>query len=467
MSVSDNVLYGHLILLGREDRNDVNNPHRHIVGETQIYQSANGITFMGYGADAIARYYESALDDLLSVESKKRLLSVFKRLLRDHPEIGEDEIIGGKFGMAKKFLLSQTSLCFSLTLAAFMRHTVLIRNPHRDDFKGYKSVVEKYYDETTVEDIDLSPLSAVLPDDRDTSEVDKAGFDRLFRKIKTENIEQGKSARGDVRMYILNYRNSRLDLEGLSRFLEDNIEHYVMSSLEEKGYFDSGRVKHLTHNAIKRFADKTVGENFVDTYSKLMLYVFMECGLGAPKLFNAIEVKDQNIRSDGVYYLKKGVISDKPMLVLGTSHTFPSLSEAIENSLVQAEAISKRQGQILNLVNPAFLSRLFDKDDMAFIVNRLLNPENSALESDVAFGVFASYSIDEKNDGSLTQQEFVEKISKRLENDISFCIPGIRERIRFHGLQNYSFFIFVLPLTNVQDETRNIIEGFRGGEENA
>ena len=191
----------------------------------------------------------------------------------------------------------------------------------------------------------------------------------------------------------------------------------------------------------------------------------MECGLGAPKLFNAIEISNKNITSDGVYYLKGGTISDKPMLVLGTSNTFPSLETALENSLIQAELIANHQDDLITFITPSFLKLRFDQDNLSFIVDKLIKAEG-LLENEASFGIFLSYSLNETNDGSVTQQDFINHIKEKMEQDITNAIPLIYEKIKNHNLQNYSFFVFVLPLTEVNSDVSYVIKKFSRGETN-
>ena len=191
----------------------------------------------------------------------------------------------------------------------------------------------------------------------------------------------------------------------------------------------------------------------------------MECGLGAPKLFNAIEIPEKNITSDGVYYLKGGTISDKPMLVLGTSSTFPSLEKALENSLIQAELVAKHQDDLITFITPSFLKLRFDQDNLSFIVDKLIRAEG-LLENEASFGIFLSYSLNETNDGSMTQQEFINHIKEKIEQDITNAVPLIYEKIKNHNLHNYSFFVFILPLTEVNSDVSYVIKKFSRGETN-
>ena len=462
--LSDNEIYKNLICLGGDNLDAINDPHRHIIGETQFDKSNNVQIIKSAKIETIANAYDSLFANLIDIDTKKKIISAIKSLLTIHNEINSDETIGINT-FTKQSILESSSFCFPLLLAAFIKYVVVRKNRHRNDFKIYRETVKNFYDTVHTEDLKLIPIEGTPIADRDTSKINKVTFNKLFKQIKSDKLPTEFKNNSDIKIFMLNIRNSKFDLANLHDFIRDNIDHYVMSFLEEKNYYDEGRTKHLIDDAINKFLDNTKDQNILNAYSKLMLYIFMECGLGAPKLFNAIEIPEKNIASDGVYYLKGGTISDKPMLVLGTSNTFPSLETALENSLIQAELIANHQDDLITFITPSFLKLRFDQDNLSFIVDKLIKAEG-LLENEASFGIFLSYSLNETNDGSMTQQDFINHIKEKMEQDITNAIPLIYEKIKSHNLQNYSFFVFVLPLTEVNSDVSYVIKKFSRGETN-
>lgn len=462
--LSDNEIYKNLICLGGDNLDAENDPHRHIIGETQFDKSNNVRIIKNAKIEAIANAYDSLFANLIDIDAKKKIISAIKLLLAVYKEINPDETIGINT-FTKQSILDSSSFCFPLFLASIIKYVVVRKNRHRNDFKIYREAVKNFYDTVVFEDLKLVPIERASIADRDTSKINKVGFDKLFKEIRSDKLPTEFKNNSDIKIFMLKIKNSLFDLGALSNFVQDNIEHYVMSFLEEKNYYDEGIVKHLTHDAITKFLANTKGQTILDVYSKLMLYIFMECGLGAPKLFNSIEIPEKNITSDGLYYLKGGAISDKPMLVLGTSSAFPSLETALENSLIQAELIAKNQDDLVSFITPSFLKLRFDQENLSFIIDKLIKAEG-LLENDASFGIFLSYSLNEINDGSMTQQEFINHISKIMEEDITNAVPFIYEKIKQHNLQNYSFFVFVLPLTDVNNDTSFVINKFSRGDTN-
>lgn len=463
--LSDNEIYMRLICLGGDNLDGKNDPHRHITGETQIKGSNNSSTIYKSSLEVMARTYDIIFADFMSVSTRKKMISALKTVLSSCEWPDPDLEIGEGSHMTRQSIQDGESFCFPLLLAGLIKFAVPRDNPHRKDFKEYREAVADCYRSASADNIDLVPISLALPDKAKIAKIDMKYFGRLFMEVKTAKLPEQFRSCNKINIFRLNIRNSLFDYDGLSAFLEENIEHYVMSALEEKSYYDEKRTKHLTHDAIKRFVESTSAQDLRDAYSRLMLYVFMECGLGAPKIFNAIEIKEKDIRSDGVYYLSKGPISDKPMLVLGASKTFETLDDAMENALDQVDVIVKEQDKALSFINPAFLRMRFEQDDLAYIVDRLIKAEG-LLENDASFGIFLSYSLKESNDGSLSSEEFVKKVEERMQSDIDAAIPMIYAKIKEHGLQNYGFFVFILPLEEVEKDVKRVIQGFAGGERN-
>ena len=462
--ISDNDLYKKLICLGGTNLDSENDPHRHITGETQFDKSNNVKIITDAKIETIINSYDFLFANIIDVDTKKKLISAIKSLLATHNEISPEETIASNY-FTKQSILTRDNFCFPILLASIIKYVVVRKNKHRYDFKTYREEIKKFYDAVTTENLKLLPLEATTVNEKDTSKVNKSAFDKLFKEIKSDKLPNEFKNNSDIKIYMLNIRNSKFDLGNLHTFIRDNIEHYVMSFLEEKTYYAEGTTKHLIDDAINKFLDNTKDQNILDAYSKLMLYIFMECGLGAPKLFNAIEIPEKNIASDGVYYLKGGTISDKPMLVLGTSNTFPSLETALENSLSQAELIANHQDDLITFITPSFLKLRFDQDNLSFIVDKLIKAER-LLENEASFGIFLSYSLNETNDGSMTQQDFINHIKEKMEQDITNAIPLIYEKIKSHNLQNYSFFVFVLPLNEVNSDVSYVIKKFSRGETN-
>ena len=57
-----------------------------------------------------------------------------------------------------------------------------------------------------------------------------------------------------------------------------------------------------------------------------------------------------------------------------------------------------------------------------------------------------------------TSQEYRDQIEKKMDADILYYAPQIRDRINKMGLQNRSFYIYVLPLDDAEEDKKNYHE---------
>lgn len=88
----------------------------------------------------------------------------------------------------------------------------------------------------------------------------------------------------------------------------------------------------------------------------------------------------------------------------------------------------------------------------------IIKPEpNKQVNRDSAFGVFVGYSLG-LDKSKYTAQEYRDMIEKKMDADILYYAPQIRDRINKMGLQNRSFYIYVLPLDDAEEDKKSIMK---------
>ena len=244
--MSDSELYRYLICLGEKNLDWGNNPSRHITGDVQINGSENSKIVYQKSISTLAEVYDVLFADIITTNSRRKLISVWKQLLKIDVSIPSNDEIGEGSTYTKDNIIKGSCFCFPHLLAALVKYVISRQNPHRIDHREYRKAVEDFYHEVPTANIDLQPLETSLPLDRDTSKISKLAFRKLFKEIKSESLPQKFKHHNKIRIYSLNIKNSEFDLGGLSTFIKENIEHYVMSTLEEKSYYESDRTKLLT-----------------------------------------------------------------------------------------------------------------------------------------------------------------------------------------------------------------------------
>ncbi len=165
-------------------------------------------------------------------------------------------------------------------------------------------------------------------------------------------------------------------------------------------------------------------------------------------------------------------ISDKKYhLIFGESKTYKELTKAFENAIKSIyefvnEMNSKGDSKSgieyeRGLISSNMEQTIFDEDDED-ILNLLLYPENkpnSDIRLDDAFSIFVGYEIDiTKEQEELSSDEFPDKIEEKIISQIKKYKNEIYKLIKKYGLIGYTFYIFVMPFTDIDKNRKKILK---------
>ena len=81
----------------------------------------------------------------------------------------------------------------------------------------------------------------------------------------------------------------------------------------------------------------------------------------------------------------------------------------------------------------------------------------------MSFGIFIAFKYTIENKGSLSNEDYQNELTKQLQETIKLKLPTIQNKIDSLGLKDYSFFIYLLPLEDVDSDTEKIYE-YLGGD---
>lgn len=273
---------------------------------------------------------------------------------------------------------------------------------------------------------------------------------------------------GFLDLFLLPINARNFDYNCVSDNLMESVADYSLSWKIRENYKDKAMM--LSRKAREKFRDyeKNDGE-----LGELLLFCFLEGHLEAPKILTKLELKTSNKLyvngSDGVH-LKK--ISDKKYhLIFGESKTYAELTRAFENAFKSIyefvnEMNSKGDSKSgieyeRGLISSNMEQTIFDEDDED-ILNLLLYPENkpsSDVRLDDAFSVFIGYEIDiTKEQEGLSSDEFPDKIKEKIITQIENYKNKIYELIKEYQLIGYTFYIFVMPFTDIDKNRKKILK---------
>lgn len=288
-------------------------------------------------------------------------------------------------------------------------------------------------------------------------------FKHISRLSISENNEDGF-----LDLFLLPINSRNFDYDCVSDNLMESVADYALSWKIREKYKDKAMT--LSKKAREKFKDyeKNKGE-----LGELLLFCFLEGHLDAPKILTKLELKTSNKLyvngSDGVH-LKK-VSSQKYHLIFGESKTYKELSTAFENAF---KSISEFKNEINSrgesksgivfekgLISSNLDQGIFDDDDED-ILELLLYPENkpnSKIQLDDAFSIFVGYEIDiVEEQAKCSSDEFPIKIEEKIIAQISIYKSKIYKLIQKNGLLGHTFYIFIMPFTNIDENRKKILK---------
>lgn len=140
------------------------------------------------------------------------------------------------------------------------------------------------------------------------------------------------------------------------------------------------------------------GSNVETVLGEILLYVFLEQALDAPKIMTKLEINELNggfiSKSDGVHLLREE-ISGQPFhqLVFGASDITGQLKLAIDRAFEKIIEIENNYDDELKIVDSTCQWTIYDPEATKFMVELMTPNRNGDYKPDMAFGAFLGYEI--------------------------------------------------------------------------
>ena len=291
------------------------------------------------------------------------------------------------------------------------------------------------------------------------------GFDSIFTEVDSEKQLNLKN-NNCLRMFLLDVSNNAFNYSGLHQFLQRNIGRYVFSRATIEQFKADGDADAIGLKAIEllRKADNPKDNGAGGELGEILLYLFLEQKLNAPKLLSKVELKSSKNQyvfgSDGVHLLCLGERSFQ--LVLGESKIKGDLQDAVDKAFASIQQVSDDPSNEIRLIEKNVLSESFDEKTTELIKSIIVpTKRDHSLSVDNAFGIFLGYTLG--IDGSqYSNAEFRDAVANKLENDIKCIAAYIEQKINASGLSGYSFYIYILPFNNASQDRAAIVKRLKG-----
>lgn len=290
----------------------------------------------------------------------------------------------------------------------------------------------------------------------------------IFHKVSEEEIDIVN--KNYLRMFMLDTENKLFNYDELYDYILPNVTQYVFSRKKlaeiEKDPLKQKTIilEALNHlRSVENDADKGAGGEL----GEILLYLFLEQDLKAPKLFSKVELKtspkDYVKGSDGIHF-KFRTNSDGVkilQIVIGEAKIKNDLKEGIDEAFKSIEKYLSENIQDRNLLDTHLMDQLVDKDEAALIKEYITSIPRKKKET--VFGIFVGYSI-EYDGASDTNDEYDKKVIEANIQQVVNQKNHIIDTIKKYHISNYEFNFYFLPFHDAARDRRVIMDSLTRGQ---
>lgn len=281
-------------------------------------------------------------------------------------------------------------------------------------------------------------------------------FDSIFTEVKHNESLNLKNQEA-LHLFHLDIKNNEFNFINLKSFIGKNIGQYVFSRAKINEYINNQDAFSVGMDAVNKLKN-SINTFTGDELGEILIYIFLEEILKAPKILTKVEFKNQNSYSDSIHLLELSPIQghDYYHMVFGTSNIIGDMKNAIDNAFDKIININNQSNDEYSIVESNLFSKNFDDKTTEYLKSILIPSENKNSYCDTAYGLFLGYDLG-LNKNNYTTQNFREKVLEKMKIDIKNHSNYITKKINDNGLNNYSFYVYILPFNSADQDKCNII----------
>lgn len=298
-------------------------------------------------ARAIERYFVQTIIPAMEEARKKNAVLALKNVILKDSTIADTTQLGTIGDLTKSDLKSKNDFVLSEFLTDVFIYAVaktdnlvesaFTKSIKKDFYTAYNQMVDtiKFYEVTRPKGVAAIPLTS------------KGKFDKVFMPVSSETLSI--SAKHDLQIFCLKFDDFDFDYHGLWRHLRNNIGYYVYSRAQIETYMEDDEISALAYDAIA-YIKKAIADGKLPTgneLGELLLYIFLEQVLIAPKLMSKVEIGNHGgfmtSESSCIHLLTANDTVPFSEVVLGTSMINGDLQAAIDAAFADAQKLKDRK----------------------------------------------------------------------------------------------------------------------------
>lgn len=406
--------------------------------------------------------FDNGVVGLIAEANAKQFIYAVKAILRED-DIPDDTIIGSVAGFEKSAILTCNKFIMAPLLTSLFKYAIV--DVSNSDCAGFLKNFEKNYltSVDSSEELFIDPLpSEDEPEEEETSPLQRTindgTFGRTFKKISSV-VVAGLTHPSTANIYCADLNNGKLRFKQIKEFLADNIGTYVFSRSKVDSF--KGRpVGAIGTRALIEFK-KAYGANADTVLGELMLYVFLEQELNAPKIMSKIEFSQHTgfaSQSDGIHLLAT-TEHGRPFnqLVFGASNIEGDLNTAVDRAFDRIISIEQNADSEFKTVENTAYGLMFDNSTVEYLRDVMIPRKQFQYKPDMAFGLFLGYSL--KIDPPITDPALYRAAAEeQLKCDVESVKDYIADTMKKRKLEGYTFYCYVLPFNDAPAEKTSLID---------
>lgn len=279
-------------------------------------------------------------------------------------------------------------------------------------------------------------------------------FDNIFTEVTHDNKLPLQNP-NQLRIFHLDMPNNEFDFTHLKEFLEENIGSYVFSRAKIDNLYAMKKERSIDFQARKEMLEMAN-----NNLSEMMIYLFLEHVLEAPKLISKVELASTgNVsNSDSVHlHTLSDNLGTYYQMVFGVSNIVGDIRDAIDNAFLKIKKINDSKQDEVRLVDKTVLGQSFDEETTEKIKGILLPSKDSPTTPSNAFGIFLGYSLGLKTTTRSVRQFPTDAVAK-MKFDIENHVEYIADKINKLGLNAHSFYIYIMPFNDAISDSEDVLD---------
>jgi hypothetical protein len=404
--------------------------------------------------------FEKKIKPYFTEDNQKLVIICIQDVLKDDTTIKDTDNIGFETeGYTKQDIITKQIFPFSefLTNVYYYCTTEVLNIPYKVNIAEIKDYTKKQIGR--INDVQLE-TAVTHVSSKVKLTLDPQPFSTVFKEIK--DLKLAIPNPNELKIYRLDVTNSKIDYNKLHGFIADNIGRYIYSRGARNRYTLEQDSMQLAIRTLRAYHDRVKKTPTTNHFNEIMLYSFLECILGAPKIFSKMELQNKSgiydSVSSGIHintFKSGGAFFNQ--LIFGATDTIENLEDAVDNAFNQVLTIQSASSDEYEFLENTILNNEFDAETNKALESMIIPKKGSGLtKPDNAFGLFLGYTV--KTPYEPNNALYTSNLETQMDLDIIHISTYLENKINTLGLSNYSFYVYILPLNDAIIDKESIMK---------